>query len=119
MSHCKFETLMSNREGIAARCRDCGELHIGFSSFLLAFSPAEFPGFVENMEANYKIRSQDNICCHAKNIVIPTPMREVALLFSLEELGRFVRFLRQVGDLLLVKDLANQADGRDNPSMFN
>lgn len=113
MRDCKFETILSNEQGFAKFCTSCGELHIGFMSNLLIFYPDNFSSFLNDMEYHLKKRRTDHVSNDLKNIVIPTPMYEISLLFSLNELREFVHFLKKTWDAIIIKALVNDITSKD------
>lgn len=119
MDNCSFETFLVNNSGIATLCKGCGNIHVGYGNFMLFFSTDSFPVFTIDLENMYRSRDVVGQCSKLKNIVVKTPAKEVSLLFCLEELGGFLRFLRQVSDILFVKKLAKEARNRDNLSVLN
>jgi hypothetical protein len=119
MDNCIFETLLVNHSGIATLCKGCGNIHVGYGNFMLVFSAESFPLFTADLENMYRSRDVVGQCRKLKNIIVKTPAKEVSLLFSLSELGAFIRFLHQVGDMLLVKKLAREARERDHLSVLN
>ncbi|MEM9823069.1 MAG: DUF6686 family protein [Bacteroidota bacterium] len=118
MSKHKFETIFHSDLGVAYYCASNGELHIGFASFLLIFYPTNFNSFVRNLEEQLRRRIRDEDPVNRKNIIIPTPIREVSLLLSLEELVEFVGFLREIRSKVTQKELAkNVLRGKNGISL--
>lgn len=119
MKNCHPNTLICNEQGFASICRCCDTLHIGFGNFLLAMNEPALEIFLKNMRVNYIRRQADGECPKLKNIVIPTPSREVSLLFCHHELGRFIGFLEAVKGKLFIKNLAREAASCNNRSLLN
>lgn len=119
MLDCKFESIFQRNMNFANYCTKCGELHIGFASFFLIFYQDNFNDFVGYMESHLRRRSTDGDPPQVKNIIIPTPIREVSLLLSLKELKEFVHFLKELENLIVVKGLAKDAISRGNWTSMN
>ena len=54
MGTCEFEVILSNRQGVATRCKCCGGLNIGYGQFMLVFNADSFEGFVADIKYHYK-----------------------------------------------------------------
>ena len=119
MDNGEFEALIINDGGFAHRNLINGEIHLGFASLLLVFYPDNFFVFVRNMERNYLLRSADNFCRQKKNIVVPTPLKEVSLLLCLHELEAFVHFLQKIETVIISKDLTKEVLFQKNKNALN
>ena len=119
MDNIAFEKLIINDEGFAQRNLINRETHVGFASFLLIFYPDTFYVFVRNIERNYLLRSADKVYCREKNIVVPTPLKEVSLLLCLNEMESFVHFLQKTETVLIAKGLTRDVLSRINKNSMN
>ena len=99
----KFDPVFSNKFGFASCNYETGELHMGFRNFFLIFYSFNFSAFIKEMEFNLNDRKKDNYPSDYRNIIIPTPAREVSLLLSLDELESLVLFAKAVEEALLLK----------------
>ncbi|MEO1260921.1 MAG: DUF6686 family protein [Bacteroidota bacterium] len=108
MDNCEFEILFNGKEGICTRCKGCGNMHVGYGNFMLAFSPENFSAFVQDMDNTYQSRNVAGEDRLVKNIFVKTPAKEVTLLFCLQEMKAFVQFLRKIESIYLVKKLATE-----------
>ncbi len=113
------EILLANQLGFANYFPNQQELHIGFSSFLLIFYPSNFHEFVRCTEEHFSERKKDREPENLKNIIIPTPIREVSILFNLKELEDFAHFLKKIESIIIVKELAKNAISKHNKENLN
>ncbi|MEM6344172.1 MAG: hypothetical protein AAF927_09845 [Bacteroidota bacterium] len=114
-----YETVLVNNLGFASLELHSGKINIGFANFLLVFFPFNFYGFVRDMEHQLNIRRKDDEPRDRKNIVIPTPVPEVSILLSFNELREFVDFLQELEGILIVKEMVRKATSSDNNASLN
>ncbi|MBI1226370.1 MAG: hypothetical protein GC192_14145 [Bacteroidetes bacterium] len=109
MKNCNLDTLLCNKLGFASLCTCCDTVHLGFGNFLVTVANIDLLQFSENMRYNLMRRNAASDNPMIRNIVIPTPAKEVSLLFCLNELAQFVDFLEQVQSKLVIKKLLNES----------
>ncbi len=109
MNGCHLIPLLTRSDGLASLCAACGTVHLGFGNFMLVVARLDFPAFLRNMADTYSRRSADTDNPMVKNIVVPTLTQEVSLLFCLNELEAFIRYLELVQGKLTVLELAQAA----------
>ncbi|MEO1259696.1 MAG: DUF6686 family protein [Bacteroidota bacterium] len=119
MDTCEFEVIISNRQGVATRCKCCGGLNVGYGQFMLLFNADSFEGFLADIKLHYKRRNLPGEDRRLKNIFIKTPAKEVSLLFCLDELSEFINFLQKIEDSLLAKKLARRISESPDWSCMN
>ncbi len=101
---CCFKTLYRNDHGYVTRCDSCRHLHIAFGTTVLALNHEQFLAFAATVnsyyEANRRRSSRDQ-----KNIQIPTIVRSIILLYTVNELEHFTHLLQHAKDALRKEQL--------------
>jgi len=96
---CCFKTLYSNEHGYITRCNSCRHLHVCFGTTVLALNQEQFYAFAATVGSYYE--ANRNRCCRdQKAVQIPTVVRSIILLYSVNELARFTHLLQQAKEAL-------------------
>ena len=119
MEKCAFKTIAVNKYGFASQCLECGKIHLGFGTFVLAFQPEYVGNFLKAYTLAYQHYKYKSTCRLTKEIVIPTPSKQISMLFNLEEMEVFLDFLKEIQNAMFVKKLADHAVGDTGCAVFN
>ena len=119
MDNCEFEILFNGKEGICTRCKGCGNMHVGYGNFMLVFTPENYTAFVNDLDNTYQNRNVPGEDRFIRDIFVKTPAKEVSLLFCLQEMEAFIRFLRKIESSYLVKTLAREMVNNPDCSAMN
>ncbi len=114
MEDCHLETILVNKKGFASQCKGCGRINLGFGNVLLIFYPDNFKDFLEGLQGTYTSRENLSNGRLVKDIIIPSTITEVSLIFCLEELKFFIEFMEKIESALAWKSLARDAASNPN-----
>lgn len=99
---CCYKTLGRNEHGYVTRCNNCRHIHVAFGNTLLAFTYDQFTSFRQAVVSQY----ETNKYCYpkeSKSIQIPTAIRSIILVYSLNELEQFIPLLNEA-----IKEIGNE-----------
>ncbi|MEO1259695.1 MAG: DUF6686 family protein [Bacteroidota bacterium] len=119
MQKCAFKTIAINRYGFASQCLECGKIHLGFGTFVLAFQPENIGPFLKAYTLAYQHYRNNTEGRLVKEIVIPTPSRQISMLFNLEEMEAFLDFMKEIQNAMFIKKLADHAVSGKGCAAFN
>lgn len=101
---CCFKTLYRNDHGYVSKCDSCRHVHIAFGTTVLALNHEQFLSFSETVDAYYE--SNRNRCSRdQKSIQIPTIVRSIMLLYTVNELEQFTLLLQRAKEKLRKEQL--------------
>jgi len=96
---CVYKKIYHNENGYVVRCGACRHFHIAFGSTVMAHTCDQFYDFIRTIDEHY---NANRFCsCRAQKLVqIPTGLRSMTLVYSLEELRKLSELLHRASDRL-------------------
>ena len=119
MQKCAFKNIAVNKYGFASQCLECGKIHLGFGTFVHAFQPENIDAFLKAYILAYQHYKKNAKYRLVKDIAIPTPSRQISMLFNLEELEIFLGFMKKIQNAMFIKKLTDHAVSGKGCATFN
>lgn len=101
---CNYKVLHNNQHGYVVRCGNCGYVQVAFGTTLIALTLNQFTRFRKLVEDQEGIH-RDEPCPNAKCIHMPTPARNMTLVYTIRELRQLQELLNQADACLQVERL--------------
>ncbi len=101
---CHFKKIMNNEDGYVGKCNYCKHFHIAFGTNILAFTYDQFVMFHKEIEEHYE-HNKGTDTPGLRMVQIPTPLRSMMLLYSVNELGKLLALLQKSIECIANEDL--------------
>lgn len=103
---CNPKILHETERGCVVQCRDCNHLRVVFGTCAITQTTGEFFEFKKMVYESYEMNKYaPDIIPEQKCIEIPTPLRNMFFVFSLNELKQLIELISRASIILETENI--------------